>query len=64
MFRIGETQPVCPCFADISRQQEGASDKEKGAYQKQHCSKFSALIGTIQPHIMLPQLELERVLQV
>lgn len=36
--------PVCPPFADIAGQQEGAYDNEEGADQKQHCSKRNGLI--------------------
>lgn len=35
-------------FADIARQQEGAYDNEKGANQKQHCSKRNSLIRDLR----------------
>lgn len=40
--------PVCPPFADIACQQEGAYDNEKGANQKQHCSKRNGLIWDLR----------------
>ena len=35
-------------FADIACQQEGAYDNEKGANQKQHCSKRNGLIWDLR----------------
>lgn len=40
--------PVCPPFADVARKQEGPYDNEKGANQKQHCSKCNGLIGDLR----------------
>lgn len=40
--------PICPPFADIARQQEGAYDDEKGANQKQYCSKRNGLIWNLR----------------
>ena len=42
------TARSAPTFADMARQQEGAYANEKGASQKQHCSKRSAgILGGI-----------------
>lgn len=35
-------------FADVARKQEGPYDNEKGANQKQHCSKCNGLIGDLR----------------
>lgn len=39
---------VCPPFADVARQQEGAYDNEKGANQKQHSGKCNGLIRDLR----------------
>lgn len=39
---------VCPPFADIASQKEGAYDYEKGTNQKQHCSKRNGLIWDLR----------------
>lgn len=46
MIRTG-TARSAP-FADIACQQEGAYDNEKGANQKQHCSKRNGLIWDLR----------------
>ena len=47
MIRTG-TARSAPTFVDIACQQEGAYDNEKGANQKQHCSKRNGLIWDLR----------------
>lgn len=39
---------VCPPFADVARQQEGAYDYEKGANQEQHGGKGYGLVRDLR----------------
>lgn len=40
--------PVCPPFADVAGQQEGAYDNKKSTYQKQHSGKCDGLVGDLR----------------